>query len=142
MNNIPATNIINNNPKLEKMLEREKKIKEILSFNSGYDKDLINFTLTEQNIINKLRCVIDPELGVNIFDLGLIYDFRIEHNKVYIELTLTTIGCPLGNVIEDGITSMINEENEYDAVIINITFDPPWTVDSLPFETKLKLNFL
>lgn len=129
------------NKKLENLLEREKKIDETLKFIDFDNKDKINRALIEKNVINKLRMVIDPELGINIFDLGLIYDFEVKDNLVYIEMTLTTVGCPLGNVIEESIINNLKQD-DFSEVKIKLTFDPPWTPDSLPYETKLKLNFL
>lgn len=129
------------NKKLENLLEREKKIDETLKFIDFDNKDKINRALIEKNVINKLRMVIDPELGINIFDLGLIYDFEVKDNVVYIEMTLTTVGCPLGNVIEESIINNLKQD-DFSEVKIKLTFDPPWTPDSLPYETKLKLNFL
>lgn len=129
------------NKKLENLLEREKKIDETLKFIDFDNKDKINRALIEKNVINRLRMVIDPELGINIFDLGLIYDFEVKDNLVYIEMTLTTVGCPLGNVIEESIINNLKQD-DFSEVKIKLTFDPPWTPDSLPYETKLKLNFL
>lgn len=130
------------NDKIEKLLEREKTIDEILKFTNFENKEQINKALIEKNIINKLRMVIDPELGINIFDLGLIYDFDVKGDIVYIEMTLTTVGCPLGNVIEESIINNLKQDDEFSDIKIKLTFDPPWTPETLPYETKLKLNFL
>lgn len=130
------------NEKMENIFKRDKSIKEILKNRNKYSNSEINKALSEYDVITALRAVIDPELGVNIFDLGLIYDFKIIEKKLYIEYTLTTIGCPLGNYIEMSILENVNRNGEFDEISLNITFSPQWNIKSLPYETKLLLDML
>jgi len=132
----------NINEKLVAIFEKEKDIKKIIKSPNKYNNNVVNKAIQEFDIITALKGVIDPELGINIFDLGLIYSFNIENNIVYIEYTLTTMGCPMGNYIEMTILENVNRNMEYDSVILNITFSPPWNMNALPYETKLLLNML
>jgi metal-sulfur cluster biosynthetic enzyme len=137
---IIATDYVNE--KMTKIFDKEKEIKNILKNRKNYDKVTINNALAEFDVLTSIKGVIDPELGVNIFDLGLIYDFKIENNVVYVEYTLTTMGCPMGNYIEMTILENINRNNEYDEVRLTLTFSPQWNINALPYETKLLLDML
>lgn len=130
------------NQKMIDIFEKDKNTTRILKNSNEYTREEINKAMIDHDIITSLRGVIDPELGVNIFDLGLIYDFKVVDNTVYIEYTLTTIGCPLGNYIEMTILENVNRNMEYDGVFLNITFTPQWNINALPYETKLLLDML
>ena len=83
-------------------------------------------TLTEQVILETLRQVIDPELGCNIVDLGLVYNVSIEGAKVSVVMTLTTHGCPMHESIRWGAqTALLNVEGIAEADV-EIVWDPPW----------------
>jgi metal-sulfur cluster biosynthetic enzyme len=83
-------------------------------------------TITEEVVLETLRQVIDPELGCNIVDLGLIYDVSIEGAKVRVVMTLTTPGCPMHESIRWGArTALLNVEEIEDADV-DIVWDPPW----------------
>ena len=74
-----------------------------------------------------LRSVIDPELGVNIVDLGLVYDVAVEEGgNVAIEMTLTTPGCPLGGYIEDEIRACLAQLPQVRDVSVRVVWEPPW----------------
>jgi len=81
-------------------------------------------------VMDALRKVNDPELGINIVDLGLVYDVRVEDGTVHIDYTLTTMGCPIGPLIE-GV----------DQVEAEMTLSPPWTPDKMSEEAKAALGF-
>lgn len=130
------------NEKMIKVFDKEKKLKDILKNRNSYDKETVNIAMAEFDVLTSLKGVIDPELGVNIFDLGLIYNFEIINNIVYIEYTLTTMGCPMGNYIEMTILENVNRNNEYDEVRLTLTFSPQWNINALPYETKLLLDML
>jgi len=93
-------------------------------------------------ILKKLEEVIDPELGISIVDLGLIYDVFVENGKVKVKMTLTTIGCPLFGYFETQIKEKLKELEGIKEVEVELTFDPPWTPDRLSERAKAKLNFL
>lgn len=96
--------------------------------------------VTEEAIKNALLDVIDPELGISIVDLGLVYEINVSE-KVHIVMTLTTIGCPLYNVIESDIKRQIvglgiHEED----IEIELVFDPPWSMDCMTESAKAMLG--
>lgn len=92
--------------------------------------------------MQKLREVLDPELGVSIVDLGLIYDVKVSPKGIAtVSMTLTTIGCSLFFVIEKDIEDRLLELPEVEEVKINLTFDPPWSPDRMTEETKIRLGF-
>lgn len=96
----------------------------------------------KNQVYDRLRTVIDPELNIDIVRLGLIYDVEFEAEKIKITMTLTTPGCPLAPVIDkmvrDCVFDLVDDtEND---VIINLTFDPPWVVDMMDEEIRLELG--
>ncbi|MBP6889268.1 MAG: metal-sulfur cluster assembly factor [Candidatus Moranbacteria bacterium] len=93
-------------------------------------------------IIEKLKLVLDPELGVSIYDLGLVYETSLSKEGVAtITMTLTTIGCPLFPVIQKDIEDRLMEIDGIEEVKINLVFDPPWTPDKMNEETKIRLGW-
>lgn len=94
-----------------------------------------------EKILDKLRTVLDPELGVSIVDLGLIYNVWIEGATVEIVMTLTTPFCPLSSFLEKEIVSKVKEIKGIKSVKIKLTFDPPWDPSKMSEETRLRLGF-
>lgn len=95
----------------------------------------------EKEVREKLKNVLDPELGVSILDLGLIYGITTDKEGVCsITMTLTTIGCPLFAQIQKEIEDKVMEIPEINEVKINLTFDPPWTIDKMTEEAKIQLG--
>ncbi|MGH2674022.1 MAG: metal-sulfur cluster assembly factor [Actinomycetota bacterium] len=92
-------------------------------------------------VMEALRQVNDPELGINIVDLGLVYDVRIEDGTVHIEYTLTTMGCPIGPLIEEQIRQMLEPVEGVDEVEAEMTLTPPWTPEKMSEEAKAALGF-
>ncbi|MGK2848518.1 MAG: metal-sulfur cluster assembly factor [Minisyncoccota bacterium] len=89
----------------------------------------------------KLKLVLDPELGVSILDLGLIYEVIVTLEGVCaITMTLTTIGCPLFAQIQKEIEDRVLEIPEINDVKIDLVFDPPWSVDKMTEEAKIQLG--
>lgn len=89
--------------------------------------------ITKKIILNKLEQVMDPELNISIIDLGLIYNVIIsKDNKIKIIMTLTTIGCPLIDMIQSEIKSKITELGiKRNNIILEVTFDPPWSMEKM-----------
>ncbi|OGV96175.1 hypothetical protein A2W24_05035 [Microgenomates group bacterium RBG_16_45_19] len=103
--------------------------------------------MTKRQVEAVLRGVMDPELGVNIVDLGLIYKIEINEqetmSKVRIVMTLTTPGCPLGGWFVDKVTEAVAEGLKLDKsqVTVEISFDPPWNQELMSEEAKAQLGF-
>lgn len=98
--------------------------------------------LNEKEVFIVLKTIPDPELGISIVDLGLIYGVDIDNdNKVTVHMTLTTIGCPLFSLISEPIKAKVKEIAGVRDVEIELTFDPPWTPERMSEEAKIKLGF-
>jgi len=97
--------------------------------------------IDKKTIKNKLKQVLDPELGISIVDLGLIYEIKIEKEKVKIVMTLTTIGCPLFSLIEEEIKNRLKELGlKKEEIKLELTFDPPWTIERMSKEARAMLG--
>lgn len=88
-----------------------------------------------------LKDVIDPELGYNIVDLGLVYDIGIEDSTVHITMTLTTPGCPASDMIQDGVRRRLLEEQDVGTVDINLVWEPPWSPQAMSPAAKAYFGF-
>lgn len=98
---------------------------------------------TEVQIVRVLRNVYDPEIPVNIYDLGLIYEVNVlDDGKVSIVMTLTSPGCPMADELIAEINERVKEIEEVKEVEIKLTFNPPWTKEMMTEEAKLELGFL
>jgi metal-sulfur cluster biosynthetic enzyme len=92
-------------------------------------------------IKTQLKKVLDPELGVSILDMGLIYDIAVSQEGIcLITMTLTTAGCPLFGQIQKEIEDRVMEISEINEVKIELVFDPPWTTDKMTSEAKIQLG--
>jgi metal-sulfur cluster biosynthetic enzyme len=97
----------------------------------------------KKDVINSLKKIIDPELGINIVDLGLIYKVSIyESGRVNILMTLTTLGCPLAQSIKEQITKSLSLLPGIKEVEVELTFDPPWSIERMSDEAKGELDYL
>ncbi len=95
----------------------------------------------KNQVREKLKLVLDPELGVSIVDLGLIYDIIVAKDGICtVTMTLTTIGCPLFGQIQKEIEDRIMEIEAIDDVVVNLTFDPPWDTSKMSVEAKIQLG--
>lgn len=83
--------------------------------------------LTEQNVLAALREVIDPEMGIDVVALGLIYDVRVEGARVLIQMTLTLRGCPMHDSILGGVRLAVLNLEGADVVEVQLVWDPPWS---------------
>ncbi len=97
--------------------------------------------LTEERVLEALKNVLDPELGINIVDLGLVYDVRIDDDSVHIVYTLTTMGCPIGPLIEEQMARMLADVPGIDKVDAEMVLRPPWTPEMMSEEAKAALGF-
>jgi metal-sulfur cluster biosynthetic enzyme len=91
-------------------------------------------------VMEGLKEVHDPELGINIVDLGLVYDVSIDDDTVHVTYTLTTMGCPIGPLIEEQIRRMIEPIEGVDQVDAEMVLSPPWTPDKMSEEAKAALG--
>ena len=94
-----------------------------------------------EQIIEEIRKIYDPELPVNIYELGLIYDVQVENEKqVKIKMTLTTPNCPVAESLPKEVKEGAMQVQEIDDVDLQLVWDPPWTKDMMSDAAKLELN--
>ena len=104
----------------------------------------MNEVLTIENkIVEMLRTVFDPEIPVNVYDLGLIYKVEVNDDKsVNIDMTLTAPNCPAADFIMEDVKQKVESIDGIGAVTINLVFEPEWDKDMMSDEAKLELGFM
>jgi FeS assembly SUF system protein len=96
-----------------------------------------------ENVIAALRTIFDPEIPVNIYDLGLIYDLDLdEDGKVFIRMTLTAPACPVAETFPGTVESRLTEVPGVTDVRVELVWDPPWSREKLSEEARLQLGLL
>ena len=105
--------------------------------------DKNEFLSVEENIVRMLKTVYDPEIPVNIYDLGLIYRIELdEKGHLDIDMTLTAPNCPAVDFIVEDVRMKTAGVEGVESVEVNIVFDPPWDKDMMSEEAQLELGFL
>jgi metal-sulfur cluster biosynthetic enzyme len=95
----------------------------------------------KDDIVKQLATVVDPELGVDIVNLGLVYTIDLDDEGIcLIEMTLTTMGCPLTNVLADMVTKAVKKVPEVKNVDVEFVFEPAWSIDRMSRFAKLTLG--
>jgi len=99
---------------------------------------------TEEDVRQRLKSVYDPEIGINVVDLGLIYGIDLEERDgttdVLVTMTLTSLGCPLGPILIEEITHALGDLPNLGDVDVNLVWTPPWTPDMMSEEAKDELG--
>jgi len=95
---------------------------------------------TRDEVIEALREVEDPELGMDIVELGLLGDVEIEGSKVHVTYTLTSMACPVGPMIAEDIDRVVRQVPGVEDVDAELTFDPPWTPERMSDDAKFILG--
>jgi FeS assembly SUF system protein len=98
----------------------------------------------QEQIIERIKTVYDPEIPVDVYELGLIYDIEVRNSgkAVHILMTLTSPNCPAAEEIPSEIEQKVKEIHGVEQVTVQITFDPPWDKDMMSEEAQLELGFL
>ena len=96
---------------------------------------------SREEVIDALRVVEDPELGMDIVELGLLYDVAVENGNVQVTFTLTSMGCPVGPMLEEQIRETVAAMPGVERVESELTWDPPWTPDKMSEDAKFILGF-
>ena len=97
-------------------------------------------SLLMDKIVEKLKSVYDPEIPVDIYELGLIYDVRINEKKVSMDMTLTSPHCPVAESLPMVVKRSVEEIPEIEEVEVKIVWDPPWDKTKMSESAKLELN--
>ena len=96
-----------------------------------------------EKIVGTLKTIFDPEIPVDIYELGLIYDVLVNEDfEVKILMTLTTPNCPVAETLPKEVEEKVKSLDEVNSAEVEITFDPPWTKDLMSEEAKLELGML
>ncbi len=94
-----------------------------------------------EDVTEALRDVIDPELGLDFVELGLIYDVEVDGGSVNVTFTLTSPGCPIGPQVTEQIEEFVGELGGVEEVISTMVFSPPWTPEKMSEDAKFALGF-
>ena len=98
-------------------------------------------TVSEDDVLEALEEVIDPELGLDFVSLGLVYDVGVEDSDVYITFTLTTPACPIGPQVSEQMREFVGELPGVDKVHPRMVFDPPWSPEMMSEDAKFALGY-
>lgn len=96
--------------------------------------------VTREDIITVLKDCYDPEIPINIWDLGLVYDISVNDDKVGIKMTLTAPGCMMGGMIADEVKAKLKTLNGIKDAQVDLVFDPPWSPDKMSEEAKAQMG--
>jgi FeS assembly SUF system protein len=94
----------------------------------------------KDKIIAEIKTIYDPEIPVNIYDLGLIYDINVDKKKVKIKMTLTSPNCPVAESLPKEVKDIAMQVEEIEDVDLELVWDPPWNKDMMSEAAKLELN--
>ena len=97
--------------------------------------------VTKEEVFEALHQVEDPELGMDIVELGLLYDAEVQGPRVKVLYSLTSMGCPAGPLIQQNIEEVVRALPEVEEVETELTWDPPWTPDKMSDDAKFILGF-
>ena len=96
---------------------------------------------TKEEVFDALRAVEDPELGMDIVELGLLYDVEVEGPRVKVIHTLTSMGCPVGPMIQENVDQIVRAMPDVEEVDVELTWDPPWSPEKMSDDAKFILGF-
>ena len=94
----------------------------------------------KEKIIAEIKTIYDPEIPVNIYDLGLIYDVQVDNKKAKIKMTLTSPNCPVAESLPKDVKDIAMQVEEIEDVDLELVWDPPWNKDMMSDAAKLELN--
>jgi FeS assembly SUF system protein len=96
--------------------------------------------VTKEEVVTALKDCYDPEIPINIWDLGLVYDINIADDNVGIKMTLTAPGCMMGGMIAEEVKAKLKALNGVKDAKVDLVFDPPWTPDKMSEEAKAQMG--
>ena len=123
------------NKKLEDFLPNKN-----ASYYNSFDIDDNYKLITEKEIIECIKTVMDPEIPVNLYDLGLIYEIKIQENNVKIEMTLTNPNCPVAGIMPQNVGKSVENVDDLKSIEVNLVWTPKWSKDFMSEEAKLALD--
>ncbi len=126
-------------------MTKEKSLKDFLpNRNGSYFKDFKNQNhknlITKNEVIKCIKTVMDPEIPVNLYDLGLIYEIKIDENNILIEMTLTNPNCPVAGQMPENVGKSIEQLEGLKSILVKLVWSPPWHKDLMSEDAKLALD--
>ena len=126
-------------------MNKEKSLKDFLpNRNVSYFKDFKNQNpknlITKNEVIKCIRTVMDPEIPVNLYDLGLIYAIKIDENNILIEMTLTNPNCPVAGQMPENVGKSIEQLEGLKSILVKLVWSPPWHKELMSEDAKLALD--
>ena len=100
----------------------------------------LNFTELKEKVIEEIKKIYDPEIPVNIYELGLIYDIAVDKKNISVKMTLTTPNCPVAESLPKEVKDSIMQLEEVDKVDLDLVWEPPWDKSMMSEAAKLELN--
>ena len=123
---------------------KNKELNDFLPDNkASYFKEFQNFSkeqINKDEIIKCIKTVLDPEIPVNIYDLGLIYNIDIKNNDVIINMTLTNPNCPVAGSMPKNVGKSVEKLNSLNSIKVNLVWEPKWHKDLMSEDAKLALD--
>ena len=110
------------------------------SYFRKFNNELSDTLISEEDIIKCIKTVMDPEIPVNLFDLGLIYTIKINENNVVIKMTLTNPNCPVAGQMPENVGKSIEHLDGLQSIEVSLVWEPPWSKDLMSEDAKLALD--
>jgi len=110
------------------------------SYSKRLNNNLSHILIKEENIIKCIKTVMDPEIPVNLYDLGLIYSIKINENNVLIEMTLTNPNCPVAGQMPENVGKSIEHLDGLQSIEVKLVWEPVWNKDLMSEDAKLALD--
>ena len=124
----------------------EKQLEDFLpdkntSYKKKFNNSDITTTINKEQVIECIRTVVDPEIPVNLYDLGLIYEIKINNNNdIKIKMTLTNPNCPVAGTMPESVGKSIEKLSNLNSIEVSLVWDPKWHKDLMTEEAKLALD--
>ena len=123
----------------------EKKLEDFLPnkenvFYKKFDQSQTSIKVSKSDVINEIKKVFDPEIPVNLYDLGLIYNLDIQDNNVLVQMTLTSPNCPVAGTMPQNVGNTIANIKGLKSIKVELIWEPKWNKDMMSEEAKLALD--
>ena len=126
-------------------MNEDKSLEDFLPNKNGsyfreFNNEISNTLITKEEVIKCIKTVMDPEIPVNLFDLGLIYSIKINVNNVAIKMTLTNPNCPVAGQMPENVGKSIEHLDGLKSIGVSLVWEPPWSKDLMSEDAKLALD--
>ena len=126
-------------------MTKDKSLEDFLPNKNGsyfkkFNNEVSDTLINEKAVVRCIKTVMDPEIPVNLFDLGLIYSIKINENNVSIKMTLTNPNCPVAGQMPENVGKSIEHLDGLKSIDVSLVWDPPWSKDLMSEDAKLALD--